>query len=311
MSMAATLAEGTVGSAATRRRRSRSASRPPWRKILWVEQPYEANYVDPNTFLRGLIRNANQREYDIVELIKDSTTVTQHMNFTLLFILLFIATWHEWLSSTSLFVIEAALTVLCYLFRFYIDPTFRVSSFLSSLKSMALVTFTLVALSPVLHTLVDSVSNDTIWALAILFTVLHVFLHDYGYTHASTDRMEAPVSLNAAIFLSVLMASRLSTSTHVFALLIAAVQIFAISPIIRHHIKRYAFWLHVSLTVITFILAAGFLLQVSKAAGIAYVLFILFVSFVCPLWLKYIQRFKDEINGPWDEAMPPAVGQED
>jgi phosphatidylinositol glycan class C protein len=49
--------------------------------------------------------------------------------------------------------------------------------------------------------------------------------------------MSAPVSLNAAIFASVLLGSRLSGSMQVFTLLCFAVLIFALFPMIRHHVK--------------------------------------------------------------------------
>ena len=32
---------------------------------------------------------------------------------------------------------------------------------------------------------------------------------------------------------------------------------------------------------------------------------VLFVSVVCPLTFLYIQRYKNKINGPWDEVLLP------
>jgi phosphatidylinositol glycan class C protein len=29
-----------------------------------------------------------------------------------------------------------------------------------------------------------------------------------------------------------------------------------------------------------------------------------FVTFICPMWLVRIHKFKAAINGPWDEAVP-------
>jgi hypothetical protein len=45
------------------------------------------------------------------------------------------------------------------------------------------------------------------------------------------------VSLNAAIFASVLLASRLPSNLHVFALISIAIEVFALFPIMRHHLK--------------------------------------------------------------------------
>jgi hypothetical protein len=35
---------------------------------------------------------------------------------------------------------------------------------------------------------------------------------------------------------------------------------------------------------------------------VAYVLTVLFIIVACPLWLRYIQRHKCNIQGPWDIA---------
>ena len=51
------------------------------------------------------------------------------------------------------------------------------------------------------------------------------------------SRFSAPVSLNAAIFTSILLGSRLQSSLHVFSLLIIAIELFALFPILRHHAK--------------------------------------------------------------------------
>ena len=51
---------------------------PPWERVLWKKQPYEDNYVD-RTFLESLVKNANVRESDVVQIIKDSLAVAQHL----------------------------------------------------------------------------------------------------------------------------------------------------------------------------------------------------------------------------------------
>jgi hypothetical protein len=58
---------------------------PPWERVLWKKQPYEDNYVD-RTFLESLVKNANVRESDVVQIIKDSLAVAQHLGGTVLFL---------------------------------------------------------------------------------------------------------------------------------------------------------------------------------------------------------------------------------
>ena len=82
-----------------------------------------------------------------------------------------------------------------------------------------------------------------------MLLVIHLYFHDYMYvngdkkkyigTYSShATRFDAPVSLNAAIFAAVLLASRLQYSyKHVFAVVVVAVEMFALFPILRHYIK--------------------------------------------------------------------------
>jgi phosphatidylinositol glycan class C protein len=275
----------------------------PWRKILYEQQPYEDNYTD-KTFLLGLIRNAHKREYDTKTIILDSSTVTQQLCCIALFIVIFIEIYDHNLSLDFILGGEALLTALGFLLRLLFDPKFTMKGMLRAGKSVVVITLTLFGFSPVLRTLVQPFSNDTIWALSISFLLIHIFFHDYGYTHGTSERMDAPVSLNAAIFASVLLGSRLSNSMEVFALLCTAVQVFALFPVVRHHVKRASMKLHLGLTFVLFLITAVCFLELSSTVGIMYIITIVSITFVGPIWLKWLQRYKDEISGPWDEAVP-------
>ena len=50
--------------------------------------------------------------------------------------------------------------------------------------------------------------------------------------------------------------------------------------------------------------AVALLAVLSMPAAAAFMAAVLFVSFICPLWLICIQKYKQKINGPWDEAVP-------
>jgi len=65
--------------------------------------------------------------------------------------------------------------------------------------------------------------------------------------------MDAPLSFNAAVFATVLLASRLQSTLLVFALLCFSVDVFALFPVARHHVKvswPYHHFLHLSLSFI-------------------------------------------------------------
>jgi hypothetical protein len=50
--------------------------------------------------------------------------------------------------------------------------------------------------------------------------------------------------------------------------------------------------------------AAAMLAPLSAAAAVAFCAGVAFVMFGCPLWLVRIQKYKQKINGNWDEAVP-------
>ena len=54
-------------------------ARPPWRKILWEQQPYPDNYVD-QTFLASVLTYTDTTQYELLTLIKASAVVTQQLS---------------------------------------------------------------------------------------------------------------------------------------------------------------------------------------------------------------------------------------
>lgn len=67
------------------------------------------------------------------------------------------------------------------------------------------------------QTLTRTTSSDTIVSLAVHMLLAHLFLHDYSLRLSLTDRAAGAVSLAAAIFASVVIASRLANHLQVFS----------------------------------------------------------------------------------------------
>jgi phosphatidylinositol N-acetylglucosaminyltransferase subunit C len=126
-----------------------------------------------------------------------------------------------------------------------------------TLKSSILVFLVLMALAPVLRTLSAATSSDSIWALSAVLFVLNSLLADY--TPAPPDeyaqtryvfpfiilpildteriRLTSVLSMNAAMSASVVLASRLSDDISVFALVLSAVELFALYPMLRRKLQ--------------------------------------------------------------------------
>lgn len=197
----------------------------------------------------------------------------------------------------------------------------------SSLGWLSLCAASLRVISPVLRTLTVSFSDDTIYALALTFSGLHLVFHDYASQAAapptdveteddmlvSPDQFHGTFALNAALFAAVLLASRLDSNELVFAFVLLAIELFAFFPLARHLAWRRSTALHLLLTlglvgIATAALAAA---PERRALLVLYVVVVGFVSLVCPLWLQYIHKWKFVIQGPWDVASVEGTGEDD
>jgi phosphatidylinositol glycan class C protein len=274
----------------------------PWRKILHEAQPYEDDYVD-HTFLEELVKNANVQARSFAYFAGNSVAVTQQVSAMVIFHTVFMEMLWGSLSYQALTGINVLLLSLELMVRRTLDPS--APDLFSTIRARMVLIALLWVLSPVLLSLTKSYSDDTIWAQAIALSILHLFFHDYYFinfpvTHA---KFNAPVALNAALFASVLHASRLEDYQSVFALMLFAIVLFAFFPISCHFIKQSSMTSHISLAISLFAIAVSLLLRRSFACCIAFTTVVALISFVCPAWLIVAQKhYKDEIHGPWDIA---------
>ncbi len=263
------------------------AAQRPWRKVLFEAQSLPDNYTDAQ-FLRGLVQNASVASYDYWQLVRDSAVVSVECSATALFVLLFVHTYSGSLSAAPLVRLAAALAVVCVMWW-------------RSVPLVLLLYGSVLALAPVLRLLTDSFSDDTIWALVVVLLAVHLVFFSYSHERANDTN---PVSLNAAIFASVLLGSRLASTAHVFGLICVAIQLFALFPLLRRRLRAHSSRLYLA---VVWLLNAGVLagvLSVSTLLGAAFGFALVCITFLSPAWLMSIQRYKNEIRGPWDEAKP-------
>ncbi|KAI9015714.1 phosphatidylinositol N-acetylglucosaminyltransferase subunit C [Phycomyces nitens] len=279
---------------------------PPWRKLLWVKQDYPDNYVD-STFLDELQRNVNMRTYDYWTMVHASGGITQHISSVVIFIAIFIDLQTHTLSANHLIWTGSLLTGTGYLFLdlIMLRKTENYDIKRKRVVKSAIFFFsTLLGLSPILKTLTSQTSDDTIWALTVCCFLANILFNDYATATRTGDKILGSLSTNAAIFASVLLASRLDTNLDVFGLLSFAVQWFALFPIFRRHLQELNSNIQPVLTTVMLFMCIIMFSHISKAVVSLYILGFCFLTFICPYWLIFIQKYKNEIHGPWDEARP-------
>ena len=168
---------------------------------------------------------------------------------------------------------------------------------LQSLREACVLSGGVYALSPLLQTLTGSISGDTIAACVAASLLVHLYLHDYAPAHDVTQTMRGSLSLAAATFASVLLASRLPTPRHVFAQMLFSLQAFVAWPFLRRDLARRSWGAHAAAAAATHAAALAALARINALLVALHAAALLFITFVCPYALASSYKLKRRING--------------
>ena len=187
---------------------------------------------------------------------------------------------------------------------------------LSTVKSALLIYIALLGLSPILKSLTESTTKDSIWAMSVWLMGINIFFFDYSGGVGSV-RFPASLSTNAALMASTVLASRLPSTAHVFSLTLFSIEVFGLFPIFRRYLRHISWQGHLALTIALMIGAgAGLGLTISGkpffrggwkraiAGAIIWALGSAVGMGGCSWWLIGLQRYKNVVIGPWDPARP-------
>lgn len=95
--------------------------------------------------------------------------------------------------------------------------------------------------SPILNSLTESISSDTIYAATTFMLFLNLIFHEYD--SPKLPMVSKTLSFNAALFASVCLASRFNTSTlHTFSLITLAFILFALWPEFRNTLRVFIYF---------------------------------------------------------------------
>jgi len=272
-----------------------------WRKILYGDLGYPDNYVD-SSFLDEMKKNIATTIHGLREVVTEAEVVSRQLSCVAIFLAIFGFLSQGWASPhlvlfiTSIAVL-AGFCSFCILEGHPIVCKQNVMNAISCSPYLALC----YGLSPVLITLTRTISEDTLYAMTSVMLFAYLVLYDYG---RDATMVSAPVSLNAAIFASVCLASRLPTVTHTFAIVFVALATFALWPVLHRRLGTISH--PVALDAFTTLLAVLATVAVSYLSTVFSCLLllthILIVGF-CPLLFVRLQNDKHNIHGPWDEAV--------
>lgn len=268
-----------------------NTKRKPWRKNLYENKDYPDNYTDPS-FLKDLRTNLHVQFYTLREVVKGVTVLNNQISCITGFLIVFYMLYSERVAPTSILWPTFLMTIVGYIY--FRRKLLTLTMVLEDSKTLLAVLLFGYLFAPILHTLTDAVSTDTIFSMTFIVMFLNLIFCDYGLSVAMVSKA---ISLNAAIFGSICLASRLSTSYHAFVLLVEAAIFFVLYPIVTKEYWRSYF-------LIPIVIACSYCLHLISANVLwIYVSVTAFVNVVCPCIFVIQQRHKHNIHGPWDEAI--------
>lgn len=282
---------------------------PKWRKVAYggMQPGYDDNYTD-DSFLEGMVMNANVVKRDLMKVMQDSVSISQYLCIVILVVCVWIYTLGSTIGEVNLLLLDVALLVTGFLVLLLTAERLSLYLLYRYMLNISYFISGLYILAPIYNTLTRSISSDSIWALTVSLLILHLFLHDYsGSTIRPPGALNNPtltsnISLNASIVASVLIASRLPSRLHVFSIVLFSLQVFLFAPLVTYCIKKYSVRLHLYFSFGLMAVTLGILLTLNQMLFTFLLGMLIFIMVVCPYWLIRIQGYKFEINGPWDEA---------
>ncbi|XP_034103932.1 phosphatidylinositol N-acetylglucosaminyltransferase subunit C [Drosophila nasuta] len=265
--------------------------RKPWVKNLYSNREYPDNYTDVS-FLKDLQTNLHVRRYTLREALGGITVLNNQISCITGFLILYHVMLCDRIAPTSILVPTCIITAIGYLY--YRGSSLTMIMLGEDSKTLVTVLLFGYIFSPMLHTLTQAISTDTIYTTTFFVMLFNLMFTDYGLDVAMVSKA---ISLNAAIFGAICLASRLSTSYHAFVLLVEAAIFFVLYPIMTA-----ARW-HPYCMVPIFVICCGALYFLSRPVLYLYACTTLFINFACPLIFVRQQHYKFNIHGPWDEAI--------
>lgn len=272
-----------------------------WKKLLYLKQPYPDNYTD-ESFLSQLKRNETVTKVSYFKVVKDFSLIVFHVNNLVFVILLFTGIYHYKWDPIYITLGSSLVSILGYVIWMF---NFNKNHQINSLKLFILIIFVLSILSPVLKSLTRSTSSDSIWSISFLLTFSNIIFHDYAMI--PSKYYKPVVSTNISLSNALVLASRLSSTYEVFCFIVLSIQFNILVPLFDFSLRKHLdngiwHWMLFGTMV-----SSGYYLcyeWLDIKITMLWVLTHVTIMFLLPAYFVFLQRYKNELLGPWDIAKP-------
>ncbi|KAI5969899.1 GPI2 [Candida margitis] len=273
-----------------------------WKKLLYLKQPYPDNYTDVS-FLSQLKRNTTVAKYSYFQLVEDFILIVFYISCILLVNLMFIGIYSKNWDPVKPTALSTIICVIIYgLFRYHHSLS-SISRSNLNLKSFVLISFMMLIVSPILKSLTKSTSSDSIWAISSILSIFNSMFYEYS----STKVYKPTISTNISVSNAIVLASRLNSTSQVFVFMLFSIQVNILLPSYDANLRqsKKLKYLHYVIALSTFSLVNYWIYQLLNYKFLLYWLSsVLIVMFLMPAYFLSLQRYKNELQGPWDIAKP-------
>ncbi|CAG0892171.1 unnamed protein product [Darwinula stevensoni] len=269
-----------------------------WRKVLYEQQRVPDNYVD-RSFLEAMKTNVNVPDVKLIEAVGGACRVVQELCRVCIFAIIFWLLNEEMLSPIILLVVSGVLSAVAYAYyRSFLGYERGVKDDMQSVGIFLAFGY---SFSPILQTLTATISTDTIFTTSSIMLLIHLIFHHYG---ADAAIVSQALSLNAAMFASICLASRLPSTLHSFSHMTLAVQLFALFPLFCQRLWNVGTWeQEIKVTAVISLITFIALWSLDWVYAMIFFGTVVFLCGLCPYWFVSWQKLKENIYGPWDEAI--------
>lgn len=286
-----------------------------WRKVLYDNPGTPDNYSQD--FLADLRINLFLEKLNLIDVIIDSGSLFQQLCHVSVFVAVYFYLLLNWISPGLLCSALFSLLLLGYAAYWACKGKHekRLSQIAFEIRTGIVFFIFCFLLAPILHTLLASVSTDSIYIMTTSFLIVYWILFDYTLYRTDQRQLSGSntISLSSAILAALCLASRLPGPYHTFALLAAAVIFLALWPTFANRIRArggrrsqlfltcLSTYVMVAVVYPIAVQEASFEYKCLIASG--YVVSALCLNILGPCLLIYFQKWKKNIHGPWDEAI--------
>lgn len=182
-----------------------------WQKKLFIKQSFPDNHVDVS-FLNQLRKNVNVPCHDYSSLVHASTTLVQHLSAIVIFLCVFWAVVRERISVTQLVFTANLFTLIGYgTWMWWIKGEQMIAGKASELitvqrkqqlKAAMIFLMFLLGVSPVLKTLTEDTSSDTIAGLTLICFMVNYAFTDYSMTGDASNAVYNLLMISSALEVS-------------------------------------------------------------------------------------------------------------